>query len=529
MVAALGNGWWIRSDHQSPAWDQSNYLHIAYAWRHAFDTGGLSSWISALYHANPAYPPLYMLLISPTEAIAPGVRAALVVNTALLLGTALAAAVTASRLFGQRSAFPAALLVAGCPMIYGLSRTALVDILLVFLSTTAVMAAVLSDGFQDRRWAIVCGLSVGLASLTKMTAPGILIPPILCCLFIPARLHLRRQAANLMGAGLAAVAVALTWYAVNLSPALGYLRSATGGTLAIGTTGNPLSLHAFAAFVSLTIDSAAGVILVLTALAAGALALPDLRRRLHRTTLARIGVPALWFATGFAALAISHNQDVRYLAPGIVGIGVLTAGALGSISPSLAGRIVLVVATSALALQFVSYSTSIPATGDATVTVGTPSFPIVAPFDGSPMGYTIRPGIPDYANPIVDQLARAQQRLAPQGTLTVCLLTTQRVVNQNTLGFVSEVAGLRLRYLDYSYVPTLSASQLGSAIAGCPVVVLQVSQSSGRGASETGRVGVLNRSSAEARVRASQLAPFSGPRVSLPIGDGLDAVILTRP
>jgi hypothetical protein len=177
----------------------------------------------------------------------------------------------------------------------------------------------------------------------------------------------------------------------------------------------------------------------------------------------------------------------------------------------------------------VSYSTSIPASGDATVTVGTPSFPIVAPFDGSPMGYTIRPGIPDYANPIVDQLARAQQRLAPQGTLTVCLLTTQRVVNQNTLGFVSEVAGLRLRYLDYSYVPTLSASQLGSAIAGCPVVVLQVSQSSGRGASETGRVGVLNRSSAEARVRASQLATFSGPRVSLPIGDGLDAVILTRP
>ncbi|HEX4220714.1 MAG TPA: glycosyltransferase family 39 protein [Acidimicrobiales bacterium] len=527
-AAAVGNGWWIRSDHQSPPWDEANYLHIAYAWRHAFDTGGLGSWVSALYHANPAYPPLYMLLISPAEAIHPGVHAALVVNTALLLGTALGAAVTADRLFGQRSAFPAALLVAGCPLIYGLSRTPLVDILLVFLSTMAVMAAVLSDGFHDRRWAIACGLAVGLASLTKMTAPGILIPPILCCLFLPARLHLRRQATNVAGAGLTAVAVALTWYVVNLGPALTYFHSATGGALAIGTTGDPLSFAAFAAFLSLTIDSAVGAILTLTTLVAGALAVRTLCHGVHRTRVARIGVPALWFATGFLALAVSHNQDVRYLAPGIVGLGVLTAGALASVTPSIARRIILGVATGALVLQFVSYSGSFPSAGDATVSFGTTSFSIVVPFDGSSMAYTRRPGLPDYADPIVDQLARARQRLAPRGTLTVCLLTTQQVVNGNTLGFVSEVAGVPLRYADYSYVPTLSAAQLGSVIASCPVVVLQESQSSRRTASERGRVGVLNRSSAEARLRPAQLAPFTGPRVALPIGDGLDAVILSR-
>jgi hypothetical protein len=527
-AAAVGNGWWIRSDHQSPPWDEANYLHIAYTWRHAFDTGGLGSWISALYHANPAYPPLYMLLISPTEAIDPGVRAALVVNTALLLGTALGAAVIAGRLFGQRAAFPAALLVAGCPIIYGLSRTPLVDILLVFLSTMAVMAAVLSNGFHNRRWAVACGLSVGLAALTKMTAPGILIPPILCCLFVPARLHLRRQAANLAWAGLTAVAVALPWYVVNLGPSLDYLHSATGGALAIGTTGNPLSFRAFADFVSHTIDWAIGAILALTALVAGALAVPRLRRGIHRTMLARIGIPALWFATGFLALAVSHNQDVRYLAPGVVGFGVLTAGALGSISRSLIGRIVLVVATGALVLQFVSYSSSFPPAGKATVSVGNRLFSIAVPFDGSSLAYTHRPGLPDYANPIVDQLARARQRLAPSGTLTVCLLTSQQVVNGNTLGFVSEVASIPLRYVDYSYVPTLTAAQLGSAIASCPVVVLQVSRSSGRAASETGRVGVLNRSSAEARLRPAQLARFKGPRVSLPIGHRVDAVILSR-
>jgi 4-amino-4-deoxy-L-arabinose transferase-like glycosyltransferase len=528
-VAAVGNGWWIRSDHRSPAWDQSNYLHIVTVWRHAFDAGGLGSWISAVYHTVPQYPPLYMLLISPTEAIAPGVRAALVVNTVLLLGTALAAAVTATRLFSQRAAFPAALFVASCPIIYALSRTPLVDILLVFLSTVAVMAAVLSDGFQHRRWALVCGVAVGLASLTKMTAPGILILPILCCLLVPTRLHLRRQATNLVLAGLVAAAVALTWYAVNLSPALAYLRSTTGGALALGSTGNPLSLRAFGAFVSVTVDSGIGAILVITAIAAGVLAAAKLGHRPDRTVLARVGIPALWFASGFVALAVSHNQDPRYLAPGIVGVAVLAAGAVGSISRSVAGRVILSVATAALAFQFMSYSTSFPPVGDAELAVGNAPFAITMPFDGRGLAYTDRPGVPNYANPIVDYLAQARQRLAPSGTLTVCLLTTQQVVNANTLGFVSEVAGLPLRYVDYSYVPTLTGAQLESAIAHCPVVVLQASDSAGRGPNETGRVGFLNRSSAEARLQPSQVAAFDGPRVSLPIGQGLDAVILTRP
>jgi hypothetical protein len=176
-----------------------------------------------------------------------------------------------------------------------------------------------------------------------------------------------------------------------------------------------------------------------------------------------------------------------------------------------------------------SYSTSFPPVGDAQLAVGNAPYSITVPFDGRGLAYTARPGVPDYANPIVDHLAQARQRLAPSGTLTVCLLTTQQVVNGNTLGFVSEVAGLPLRYVDYSYVPTLTGAQLESAIARCPVVVLQRSDSPGRGSNETGRVGFLNRSSAQARLQPSQLAPFDGPRASLPIGEGLDAVILTRP
>jgi 4-amino-4-deoxy-L-arabinose transferase-like glycosyltransferase len=235
-VVLVANLVWIARDHQAPAWDQALYLHLVFQWRSAFHQRGVGSAVSAIYHTNPSYPPLYMLVITPFEAIGQGVDASLVANTLMLCGVVIATAVIAAHLYGQRAAFPAAVFVSTCTIIYGLSRTTLVDILLVLLAALAVMSIVLSDGFERRGWAVVAGVLVGLAALTKMTGPGILLAPVLASLALPVRVAPRRQAANLILAGVVALLVALPWYVVNLSPALAYLRSATGGQLAIGTT-----------------------------------------------------------------------------------------------------------------------------------------------------------------------------------------------------------------------------------------------------------------------------------------------------
>ena len=513
---------WIAHDHEAPPWDQAHYLHISWTWRHALTDGGWGHFLSAFYNTDPAYAPLYMLVISPFEALRQGVDATLVANT-LMMGVAIvAAAVVASRLFGRRAALLAAVFTATCPLLYGLSRTTLVDVLLVMLVTLAVMAAVESSGFRHRPWAIAFGVLTGLATLTKITAPGILVAPALCCLALPERLEVRRQLTNAALAVGVAVAVALPWFVVNLGPTVDYLRSTTGGNLAIGTTGNPVTLNAFLNLTATTINSI-GVVLVLTLAVTGTVvARQVLGRRLNRPQLARIALPVSWFAVGFVVLAVSNNQDVRYLAPGVVGLAVLAAGALGALRPARFRLVVASVAIAVLGWQLLTYVVTVPSQGTARLVLGSGSTTLVVPFDGTPLSYARRPGVPDYATPVLRALTATSHRLAPNGGLTVCLLETNRVINGNTLGFVAETRSLPVAFTDLSYVPTMSQGALAVALNACPSALYIRDQF------DSGRVAVLNRSSAAARITDAELASFDGVRTSLPVGEGLVVQVLER-
>jgi 4-amino-4-deoxy-L-arabinose transferase-like glycosyltransferase len=518
---AICNFVWIALDHQAPPWDQAHYLHISFQWRHALSDGGLRSFASAFYDTDPTYAPLYMLVITPFEALREGVNAALVANTLMLGGTVAAAAVVATQLFGSRAAFAAALFVGTCPLLYGLSRTPLVETLLVLLVTLSVMAAVLSRGFQRRRWAIVCGVFVGLAVLTKLTASWIVLGPLLCTFALPERLKLRRQVTNAALAVVVAVVVALPWYSVNVGPAIDYARSASSGQLAIGLTGDPLSLDALRAFTSLTINSGVGTMLLLVLVIAGALASRRLlHRHVDRQLLARVAVPASWFVVPFVVHAVSHNQDVRHLAPGIVGVAVLAAGAIAAIRPRVIGTILVSTTAVALVIQSLTFLASFPSTGSASLDVGPDSFKMAVPFDGTSVASARRPGLPDYATPIVRALAEGDDPAG--GTLDVCLLDTHQVLNGNTLGYVADSQGVPLNFTDLGYVPDVSNEALDAMLSRCGAALRVVDYSG------SGRVAVLNRSSAAARMTPDDLAAFDGPRDRFPVGEGFTALLLRR-
>jgi Dolichyl-phosphate-mannose-protein mannosyltransferase len=522
-LVVVANLAWIAQDHEAPRWDQANYLHISLQWRRSVSAGGLESIVSAFYDTNPAYAPLYMLVISPFEAVREGVNAALVANTLMLGGTVVAAAVVANRLFGRHAAPAAAIFVATCPLIYGLSRTVLVETLLVMLVTLSVMAAVFSRGFEQRRWAILCGIFVGLAALTKVTAPWIVLGPLLCTFALPERITPRRQATNAVLAAVIAVLVALPWYAVNLGPSIDYLRSTTSGRLAIGLTGDPLSFDALRAFTSLTINSGIGTILMLVVVVAGALASRRLiGRQVDRRTLARIAIPTSLFVVPFVVHAVSHNQDVRHLAPGIIGIAVLAAGAISAIRPAVVGTALLSTAATALVIQFLVFVAPFPSEGNATLEAGPESFRLTVPFDGTSLVWSRRPGASDYATPIVRALDAGRPDEPPGAALDVCLLNTHSVVNGNTLGYVAESQSMSMTFTDLSYVRGVGREELATMLTGCRTAVHVVDYSG------TGRVRALNRFSAAARMTPSEVAAFNGRDETFPVGEGLTAQVLRR-
>ncbi|HEV2993034.1 MAG TPA: hypothetical protein VG012_01380, partial [Acidimicrobiia bacterium] len=108
----MANAIWIARDHQAPQWDQAFYLNVSWLWRRGLATSGLSGAVSAFFHTDPYHAPLFVLLITPLQAIADGVRSALVVNTAVLAATVVTGAAIATRLYGRRATVPAAVFVA---------------------------------------------------------------------------------------------------------------------------------------------------------------------------------------------------------------------------------------------------------------------------------------------------------------------------------------------------------------------------------------------------------------------------------
>jgi 4-amino-4-deoxy-L-arabinose transferase-like glycosyltransferase len=520
-LVLAGNLVWILHDHQAPPWDQALYLHLSFVWRHSWHTGGLHRAVSAIYNTDPGRAPLYPLLLTPIEAQWNGVNAALAANALMLGGTIIASAVIAARLFGRRAAIPAAIFVATCPILYGLSRTPLVDILLVLLVALSIMAAIVSSGFERRGWSIAFGVFAGLAILTKLTAPGFILAPAALSMALPNRFAHRRQLTNLALGALIAAAISIPWYAVNFGASLDYLRSTTSGSLAIGTTPQPLTWHSFLRYTVGTLNFGIGAILVLVVVVAGGVAAFEARHRFRRQNVVRVAIPVAWFGVSFLATATAHNQDIRYLAPGITGVAVLAAGAVAVLRPPIVRTVFLSVAALALAWQAATYVTPVPS-GSAQLSVGPSSFRLVAPLDGRQLLYARRYGMPDYATPIVRVLSGAAHRLGANGMLTVCLLESQEVVNGNTLGYVGESHGLSLSFVDLSYLPRANERFLSSAIAACPVALFIP------GRVGNGRVGFLNRFSAAARLTSTDLQSFAGPRPRLPVGQGYVVEVLER-
>jgi hypothetical protein len=245
-------------------------------------------------------------------------------------------------------------------------------------------------------------------------------------------------------------------------------------------------------------------------------------RRPKRRTVACIALPVSWFGVAYVVVAASHNQDIRFLAPGLPGIAVLAAGAVAAVGPRMLRLAVLGLTVAALTWQFVTYVAPFPSPGSASIEAGPASFPLTLPMDGSTLGYERRQGVPDYATPVVRKLMNVRERLTPHGSLGVCILETQEVINGNTVGFVAETLGAPLVITDLSYLPRVSPRVLSAALSGCQSALYIP------GHGGTDRADILNQSSAAAQITPAELAQFKRAGGSLAVGDGLHVQVLER-
>jgi 4-amino-4-deoxy-L-arabinose transferase-like glycosyltransferase len=235
LVAAAGllllsfDVWWIATHrHGYPLnIDEAAYATIGLTDYLGLRDGGLHSWWEAVQSQTPNAP-LVPALASLLYLVKPGVLEGFGVLGAAMVLLGLAIYGIGERLAGPRLGALAGLAAMTAPGVLAFAHVYIFALPAAALLAGAVYALLRSEGLRRPRWALACGLALGLMLLARtMTVafvPGVLAAAALALLVRRRdRGELVRGAVNLSLLVLAAVAVAALWYWRNLQPVLDYL------------------------------------------------------------------------------------------------------------------------------------------------------------------------------------------------------------------------------------------------------------------------------------------------------------------
>jgi hypothetical protein len=318
LVAAItfflgANLAWVRLDRAPPPWDDSVYLTSSLAMGDAQADHGVAGFAREFFRGNRIRPPLLDALAVPIYLVAGRTyRAAYAINLVFL-------AVLFATLYrlGKRYASPRAgwlaVWIAGTmPILYGLSRSFLVECGLV---TLVAIVMCLVAGWEESSGAgraLAIGLVCGLGLLTKASFPIYVALPLLY-LAVTQRESVMR-AKPLLAFAAPIVLLAAPWYLINFKAALRTaLENGTAETAKLYGLGPVLSLTQIQYYLH-TIANAGPALYFAAAplLALAARLIPDVKRSPGAKTGLRLC--ALWMAP-LLFLTFSHYRDVRYAAP----------------------------------------------------------------------------------------------------------------------------------------------------------------------------------------------------------------------
>ena len=142
--------------------DGAEYARLA---QHLVHGGGYDGMFG---HVDLSFPPLYPALLAIVRPITQHVEAAGIV-VSLVAGTLLVVPVygIARRLYGAGAALWSALLVALCPFVSILATMVLTDAVFLLLAFCGLYFWLRASDERETRSAVFCGLSFGLAALTR--------------------------------------------------------------------------------------------------------------------------------------------------------------------------------------------------------------------------------------------------------------------------------------------------------------------------------------------------------------------------
>jgi hypothetical protein len=331
LLLAGFNLWWVLTYRQGFPLnvDENGYTSIALTDWLGFHNGGLHGWWSSIQSQTPTAP-LVPALTSAALIVKQGIMEGFAVLIGFFVLLGLAAYGIGERLAGPRLGALAALAVATSEGALLFSREFVFALPTAALLSCAAYALLRSEGMRRGRWAVACGVALGLMVLARTMAvafvPGVFAAALVAMLAID-RTDLKQRFLNLVLTAVAAAVVAASWYLHNLKPVYDYLTSFGYGSQSayFGAKHSVVSWGRFRAVADqivhddLLLPLTVLVLLGLIGLAVVAVrrvrAAEDRREAVLRLAASDTFAIALVFATGFAALMTSRNGGNGFTLP----------------------------------------------------------------------------------------------------------------------------------------------------------------------------------------------------------------------
>lgn len=541
VVAALANGVWILFDHTNPSWDQAHYLATTLQYRDAFHIGGPAELFHSIYRADPGHGPLFTIALLPVLSIfGPSNGSGLIVNLLAAPVLYLAAGQVAYVIF--RNGFArllTILLVATMPILVGLFHNVLQDFLLAALTTAALLLLLESERFRRRRITLAMAFVMGLGTLTKVTFPLFVIGPLLVVTAqaLSEAAWTRRRGErdsewiprpvllNLLGAAIVYFAMTLVWYVPSFSATVDYVRSTTGGPLALGSgPTDPYTFHAVASFTLVTINVSLSWVILLLGVAGAALSWPRWRslfeRPIEAGPLWKLAFLLAWALVPYLSVALAHNQDVRLMAPAFPAVAILAAGAVSAVPRPRLRTALAGVAVIVLTYQTITHVTEVsPEFLPDRIHASIGDYEAAIQLNSEPIGYERLPGS-DYTGPVLDYIEKlaAEEPGGPGQPRTICLLQSEAVINANTISFLAAARHDPYTPIDVVKAPGTGTAELEQVLSTCDFALYarppRVSPS-GSG----GRITLVNEPFAANHMTPRLFHLFKGTSPTFPIVD----------
>lgn len=372
IALTVASYFWIVAHPHPLNWDEAYYLNRVSGDVWTLDNLGKRAFVRALFHEDPARPPLYRLLALPS-AILFGARPFVLRLTSLFffwvsLGLIF---LTARRLGGAATGAFAVLFLALCPRVFNPAKAFLTEYSL-YLTLAATLYFLLRDWGREakpnsRSW-MGLGLALGLGALAKLTFVAIVAPTILCAAILSGFGIVRSPSWGQLAKACSLGSIVLApWWLLDYQHAWGFARFSSSFT--ISSVGSQGELGTIAKWFGVVVQSGLGIpvaLLVLAIALSFAIQLARKQVRFDRTQWAALGVCLAGCLPLVLLAASGNNHNPRLIAPAffpfavILGTiaaetGWLTSKALGSIAVTLLTvQLVFTVAPSPGAVRYKS-------------------------------------------------------------------------------------------------------------------------------------------------------------------------------